>query len=150
VAVKKRASSSLAEYRWEYGKLIPRAIIRAFARQIAERFGPEKIILFGSYAYGKPHKDSDVDILVVMPAYDATNQAVRVRRKTDHPFPLDLIVRTPEDLRWRLEEGDSFMREIVSRGKVLYEKGDGAVDSQGRKRSQGREKSRRRKAAVLR
>lgn len=149
MAVKQRSRKSTAEFRWEYGKLIPRAVIRRYAEQIAEKFQPEKIILFGSYAYGKPHKDSDVDILVVMPAYDETNQAIRIRRKTDHPFPLDLIVRTPDDLRWRLEEGDSFMREIVDKGTVLYEKNDGCLDSKGGKRSQGSKKSRRGKAAVL-
>lgn len=142
MAVKKPTGSLAAAFRWEYGKLIPRAVIRDYARQIAEQFKPEKIILFGSYAYGKPHKDSDVDILVVMPAYDEVNQAVRIRRRTDHPFPLDLIVRTPDDLRWRLEEGDWFMREIVSQGKVLYEKTDGALDSQGRKRLAGGKKTR--------
>lgn len=122
MAVKQRSRASAAEFRWEYGKLIPRAVIRDFARQIAEQFQPEKIILFGSYAYGKPHKDSDVDILVVMPAYNESNQAVRIKQKTDHHFPLDLVVRTPENLRWRLEEGDWFLREIVSKGDVLYEK----------------------------
>ena len=122
--------SRLAEYRWEYGKLIPRAVIKDYAREIAERFHPEEIILFGSYAYGKPHKDSDVDILVVMPAYDEINQAVRIL-KTNSSFPLDLIVRTPHNLRWRLEEGDWFLREIISRGTVLYEKTHRGVASQG-------------------
>jgi predicted nucleotidyltransferase len=130
----KRRTLAAATYRWEYGKLIPRAVIRDYARQIAERFQPERIIFFGSYAYGTPHKDSDVDILVVMPAYDEINQAVRIRQKTDHPFPLDLIVRTPENLSWRLKEGDWFLREIVCKGKVLYEKADGGLDPQGRKR----------------
>ena len=126
--------SRIAEYRWKYGKLIPRAVIRDYARQIAERFAPEQIILFGSYAYGKPHKDSDVDILVVMPAYDEINQAVRILEKTASTFPLDLIVRTPNNLRWRVEQGDWFLRDVLSRGTVLYEKTDGGVDSQSRKR----------------
>ena len=130
----------LAEYRWEYGKLIPRAAIREYAHQIAEQFHPEKIILFGSYAYGKPHKDSDVDILVVMPAADEINQAVRILEKTNSSFPLDLIVRTPHNLRWRLEEGDWFLREIIGRGTVLYEKAHGGVDSQGRERPPSRQK----------
>jgi predicted nucleotidyltransferase len=150
MAVKKRAGSIAAAFRWEYGKLIPRAVIRDYARQIAERFHPEKIILFGSYADGKPHKDSDVDILVVMPAYDEVNQAVRIRRKTDHPFPLDLIVRTPDDLQWRLEEGDCFLRDIVSKGAVLYEKTDSAMDSQGRKRLAGGKQPRKSQASVSR
>ena len=150
MASKKRTGSIAAAFRWECGKLIPRAVIRDFARQIAEQFNPEKIILFGSYADGKPHKDSDVDILVVMPAYDEINQAVRIRRATEHPFPLDLIVRTPDDLRWRLEEGDCFMREIMSKGKVLYEKTDGFMDSQGRKRLAGGKKPRQGHTALSR
>jgi predicted nucleotidyltransferase len=133
--------SRVANYRWQYGTLIPRAVIRDHARQIADRFDPEKIILFGSYAYGTPHKDSDVDILVVMPAYDEINQAVRILEKTNSSFPLDLIVRTPHNLRWRLEVGDWFFREIISRGTVLYEKARGGVDSQGRKRFPSRPKS---------
>jgi predicted nucleotidyltransferase len=139
MAVDKR--SRVAEYRWQYGELIPRAVIRDYARQIAERFHPERIILFGSYAYGKPHKDSDVDILVVMPAYDEINQAVRILEKTNSCFPLDLIVRTPHNLRWRLQEGDWFLREIVGKGTVLYEKAHRRVGSQGRERFPSRQDS---------
>ena len=106
-------------------------VIRRYARQVAERFDPEKIILFGSYAYGTPHEDSDVDILVIMPARNEIDQAVRIDRVVDPPFPLDLIVRTPKNMAWRLEEGDSFLREIVTRGKVLYEKTDGPVGPEG-------------------
>jgi predicted nucleotidyltransferase len=57
---------------------IPLAAIRRFARQIAERFHPDRIILFGSYAYGRPHNESDVDLLVIMPAYDVVAQAIRI------------------------------------------------------------------------
>ena len=115
--------------------------IRRFAREVAERFQPDKIILFGSYAYGKPHKDSDVDILVVMPAHDEINQAVRILEQTNSSFPLDVIVRTPDNLRWRLQEGDWFLREIVGRGTVLYEKAHRGVDSRGRKRLSRRQES---------
>ena len=134
-------SSRVVDYRWEYGKLVPRAVIRDYARQIADRFHPERIFLFGSYAYGRPHKDSDVDILVIMPARDEINQAVRILEGTNGSFPLDLIVRTPHNLRWRLQEGDWFLREIVRRGTVLYEKAHRGVDSQGRKRLSRRPKS---------
>jgi predicted nucleotidyltransferase len=134
MATKSRESAA-ATYQWEYGRLIPRAVIRDYVRQIAERFQPDRIILFGSYAYGEPHMDSDVDILVVMPASNEINQAVRILEKTERLFPTDLIVRTPENLRWRLEEGDWFLREIVKRGKVLYEKTNSGMDSKSRKRS---------------
>jgi predicted nucleotidyltransferase len=127
---------------------VPMSAIRRFAKQVAERFHPEKIILFGSYAYGKTHRNSDVDILVVMPARDETSRAVKIRSATDHPFFLDLIVRTPENLRWRLDEGDWFLREIVDRGKILYEKANRRLGSQGRGRRGRRQKSETRQAAL--
>jgi len=125
------------------------SIIRSFAREVAEKFRPEKIILFGSHAYGKPHADSDVDILVVMPATNQIDQAVRIDRATDPPFPLDLIVRTPKNLRWRLQEGDSFLEEIVAKGKVLYEKANARVVAKGRGRLSTRRQALPRKRSVL-
>ena len=95
-------------------------VIRRFARQVAERFRPDKIILFGSHAYGTANEDSDVDLLVVMPTSDEMNQAIRIILAFDPVFPLDLIVRTPENLQWRLAEEDWFLREVVEKGKVLY------------------------------
>jgi uncharacterized protein len=120
-------------------------VIRDYARHVAERFDPEKMILFGSYAYGTPHEDSDVDILVIMPARSQLSQAVRIDRYCDACFPLDLIVRTPENMRWRLEEGDSFLREIVARGKTLYEKANKGVGAKSRSRLSGRSQTRARK-----
>lgn len=97
--------------------------IRRYARQIAARFHPEKIILFGSYAYGTPTPDSDVDLLVVMPTRNQLEQAVRIDEAIEERgFPLDLLVRTPKTLTERLRWGDSFLHEIMTRGKVLYEK----------------------------
>src|SRR5216683_6470083 len=86
--------------RWYRGADIPMRLIRRFARQVAECFHPEKIVLFGSYAYGTPHADSDVDILVIMPARNELDQAVRIRLRVDYNFPLDLLVRTPKNLSW--------------------------------------------------
>jgi uncharacterized protein len=83
---------------------VPMRAIRKLAREIAERFQPEKIILFGSHAYGTPHADSDVDLLVVMPCANMITQAVRISGALPpRGFPMDLIVRTPEYLRRRLE-----------------------------------------------
>src|SRR6266705_5972912 len=120
MAAKRPTASKAPPGRWYRGADVPMRVIRRFARQVAERFQPEKIILFGSYAYGTPHTDSDVDILVVMPARNQLDQAVRIELACDPPFPLDLIVRTPRNLKWRLAEGDFFLREIMSRGKLLY------------------------------
>src|SRR5881296_1856397 len=100
-----------------HGADVPLRVIRRFARDVAERFEPDKIILFGSYAYGTPHADRDVDFLVIMTCRNELDQAARICVGTDYAFPVDLIVRTPKNLKWRLEEGDSFLREITSRGK---------------------------------
>src|ERR1051326_4716675 len=95
----KRAASApyVQPYRYPSPN-IPRAAIRRFAREIAERFQPEKIILFGSYAYGQPHAESDVDLLVIMPAYDVVAQEIRIGLALDRPFSHDIVVRTPRQV----------------------------------------------------
>jgi predicted nucleotidyltransferase len=117
-------------------------VIRRYARAVAEKFQPEKIILFGSYAYGMPHADSDVDLLVIMPAWNKHSKAYQIRLAIPAPFPMDLLVRTPKEMRWRLAEGDLFHTEITSKGKVLYEKGDARMGQQGRGRLARRAKPR--------
>jgi predicted nucleotidyltransferase len=119
-----------------WGADIPMRVIRRYARAIAEEFQPDKIILFGSYAFGTPNEDSDVDLLVIMPAADQHTQAARILYRLSAPFPLDLIVRTPKEMKWRLEEGESFTTTIATQGKVLYEKGDKRVGKKGRGRLQ--------------
>lgn len=90
--------------------------------KIVQHFHPQKIILFGSYAYGNPNDDSDVDLLVIMPV-DGRNsqQAIKILNTTDPRFAIDLLVRTPEQVQTRMNLGDFFIREIVNKGKVLYE-----------------------------
>ena len=127
--------------RYYVGDRVPMRAIRKFARDVARRFKPHKIILFGSYAYGTPTADSDVDILVVMPCRNRHDQAVKIRWEIPAPFSMDLLVRTPKDLDWRLAERESFHTEIVTRGKTLYEKKDSRMGSQGGKRLRGRARS---------
>jgi predicted nucleotidyltransferase len=138
---------SLEAERVYWGADVPMREIRRYARAVAERFDPEKIILFGSHAYGTPHADSDVDILVIMPARNKHSQAYKIRSAIWAPFPMDLLVRTPGEMRRRLEDGDLFHTAIVSRGKVLYEKRDSRVGSQGRGRLPRRTRSRSKIAA---
>lgn len=96
--------------------------IQGIASQIARKFHPDKILLFGSYAYRKPTPDSDVDLLVFMTtALRPLEQAARIRSEIDFPFPVDLLVRTPEQIEKRLAMGDGFIRDVTRRGKVLYE-----------------------------
>jgi len=134
--------------RWYRGASIPTRVIRRWARRVAERFHPEKIILFGSYAYGTPHADSDVDILVVMPTRDRHSQAVCIREAVPVQFPMDLLVRRPNDLEWRLAEGESFHTEIMTNGKVLYEKNHARVGAKGRGRLPRGTAARRRQRAA--
>jgi predicted nucleotidyltransferase len=120
------------------GASIPMRVIRRYARAIAEEFQPDKIILFGSYAYGTPNEDSDVDLLVIMPCYDEHTQSVRIQWRLSAPFPMDLLVRKPKEMKWRLEEGESFTTTIMSKGKVLYEKSNKGVGKKGRTRLRAR------------
>jgi predicted nucleotidyltransferase len=102
--------------------MVTRCQIEEFSRRIVRRFHPEKVVLFGSYAYGQPTEDSDVDLLVVMPfSGRSVDQAVEVRMETQPSFPLDLLVRTPEAVSERLQLGDTFISEILNAGRVLYE-----------------------------
>ena len=105
------------------------AQIKNLCRQIVEGFNPQKIILFGSYAYGKPNADSDIDLLVVM-VYEGNEleQMVKVRRRLKSTFPLDVLVKTPAQLKERSEMGDFFIREIIEKGKILYEAENGRMD----------------------
>jgi predicted nucleotidyltransferase len=101
---------------------IRRSHIRKYAAQIARQFRPEKIILFGSYAYGKPTEDSDVDLLVIM-SFKGRNpeKATEIWMATKPNFPIDIMVRKPEEMKMRLAMGDFFLREITEKGAVLYE-----------------------------
>ena len=99
--------------------------IKNFGDLIAERFSPEKIILFGSYAYGNPTNDSDVDLLVIMPHEGSTREAaVSVKNSLPRLFPIDLLVRSQEELTRRLARNDFFIQEILDRGTILYERGN--------------------------
>ncbi len=99
-----------------------RAEIRLLARRIGRQFGADRIILFGSHAQGRPTADSDVDLLVVIRTRrDPVDVATDIACSTNPDFPLDLLVKTPAEVRWRLAERDSFLSEILERGEVLYE-----------------------------
>ena len=119
--VKKRI---LASRRGERLLVTPEAI-QHVGREIADRFSPDKVILFGSYADGNPTPDSDVDFLVIMRFDDSpASQATAIRNHvTRHgtPFPMDILVRTPEWIAYRAANEDWFIREILERGKVVYE-----------------------------
>lgn len=95
--------------------------IQEYADQIAARFKPERIILFGSAARNGVSRDSDVDLLVLMEFEGAAQeQAFRIRRELPRAFPLDLLVRRPAEAERRARLGDLFLREILEEGTVLH------------------------------
>jgi predicted nucleotidyltransferase len=93
-------------------------------QRIAHTLRPEKIILFGSYAYGTATPDSDVDLLVVMEtAAPSKERSWAVSRLLlPRPFPVDILVRTPQEIERAVARGDFFIHEILTQGQVLYER----------------------------
>lgn len=112
--------------------LVERAAIEDLTRRIVREFRPERVVLFGSYAHGTATCDSDVDLLVVMRFQGSGGaQAVEIMRRVRPRIPLDLVVRTPEDMRQRLAWNDFFLQEIDEKGEVLYESPHARVGIQG-------------------
>ena len=103
---------------WDGTRRVARRQIEAYCRVVAREFKPQKIILFGSYAYGKATKDSVVDLVVIMPFRGSdTKKLVEIRGRVEAPFPMDMLLWKPGK-HSRLE---SFNREVLTRGKVMYE-----------------------------
>ena len=103
---------------------IPAEAIQAIVDRIAEKFDPEKIILFGSYAYGDPKPWSDIDLLVVInaPEGNLAQMLAISRALSPHPFGIDILVHSPRELAEGLARGNFFLTEIIRRGKILYER----------------------------
>ena len=108
--------------------------IRSLASQITGRFPARRIILFGSYAYGRPTADSDVDVLVVLPCDEskAVDKAVEIRQAIDVPFALDLLVHSLRTIRQRLAWNNFFLKEIMEKGKVIYDAAGGRMGGKSR------------------
>jgi predicted nucleotidyltransferase len=102
--------------------MIQRRDIKKWCEIVACEFRPEQIIVFGSYAHGTPTEDSDVDVLVVMPLARGrreAQQAAVIRERVPAPFPMDVIVRSPQQIARRLARGDSFITGVLSYGKMM-------------------------------
>ena len=102
--------------------MVTREDIQTTCDDIVREFTPLQVILFGSYAYGTPTEDSDVDLLVVMdiPKSEFRNKAVEIQQRIPHRFSLDLLVRSPEEIASRVSYNDWFLREITEKGDSLY------------------------------
>lgn len=111
-------------------------LLREITQQIVAAFAPEAVILFGSRAYGQPEPDSDIDLLVVTDALKTRSVFERHRAVSDlfphRRFALDVMVRTPAEMRQLVKHGPAFFNEIVTQGKVLYERRGRRLAAKGR------------------
>jgi predicted nucleotidyltransferase len=113
-------------------KRIPMREINRLVHQIVEKFNPDRVILFGSYAHGKPEPWSDVDLLVVMDVPGSNReQAARIAQSLSYRFGLDLLVRSQKQLNQRLRMGDFFIADILRNGKTLYARNNERVGIEG-------------------
>lgn len=108
----------------QYPVAVTESLLREITQHIVESFNPEKVILFGSQASGTSRADSDIDLLVIMDSHlPAFQRAVEVKRACRPRFvSMDVLVKTPEELATRLQQGNLFLRQILEQGRVLYER----------------------------
>ena len=106
------------------GNTATRTVIKRIVERLVAGYAPEKIILFGSYAYGKPHADSDIDLLIIKATrqrfFERLDTVRRVTTGTHPHIPFEPVVLTPEEIEQRLKAGDQFLTEILENGEVLY------------------------------
>lgn len=113
--------------------MVDRKDIQATCDAIVREFDPLKVILFGSYAYGTPTEDSDVDLLVVMPIPPEQTRQKGLEMVLHLPrrFRMDLMVRSPEEIVQRIAWNDWFLKEVMEKGCVLYDATDARVGAEG-------------------
>ena len=101
-----------------------KAELNKIVRRVVDAYRPDKIILFGSYAYGKPSADSDLDLLIIKKTSERfIDRWTNVRKIVSDPkrsIPFEPIVLTPREVDERLAMGDQFIEEIMTKGEVLY------------------------------
>lgn len=98
--------------------------IDEITRKIVQEFQPEKIILFGSRAWGIPTEDSDIDLFIIKDTNKSTREVARDIDGAlwERTIPLDIIVYTPAKVDKWLKIGDFFINDIIHKGKILYER----------------------------
>jgi uncharacterized protein len=106
-----------------------------YARALAAKISPQKVILFGSYAHGSAGDDSDVDLLIVMDYRGrAEHAAIRIRNAVAATFPMDLLVRQQAEIDRRIACNDFFLKDAMEKGLTLYAANDARVGEEGRRR----------------
>lgn len=104
-------------------KQITIELINEITKRIMEAMHPEKIILFGSHAWGKPGEYSDIDLFIIIsssdqPSYRRAREVYRCLRGIG--VPIDVIVQTHEEVEYSKNVITSLTRRVIAQGKVLY------------------------------
>lgn len=103
--------------------MVDQQTLHNLTEQIVRDFAPDKVILFGSLAYGSPREDSDVDLLVILPFTGSPfRKSLDILNRLKPHFPIDLIARRPDETARRYAQGDPLIREALDKGQVLYER----------------------------
>jgi uncharacterized protein len=108
--------------------MVTESIIQQLLDRI-KQFDPEKVILFGSYAYGMPSDDSDIDLFVIKSIKGEARRDLRLKLRKhlrdiiySQKIPVDLLVDNQENIDYRINLGDSLYAEIMNKGRTLYAK----------------------------
>lgn len=100
-------------------------LVNRVVKRLERTYHPKQVVLFGSYAYGRPRRDSDLDLLIVKettkPFFRRLYEVRRLVSPVLSGYPFGPIVVTPKELRRRLARGDQFFQEIMTRGKTVYD-----------------------------
>ena len=98
--------------------------IKEITKKIVKKVDPEKIILFGSFAWGKPGPDSDIDLFVIEKSdLPKRERQIKIRRLfLDFDMPADVLSYTNNEIKKRLDINDYFIENIINNGKILYER----------------------------
>ena len=104
-------------------------LLSEVVEKLKGEYKPLRIILFGSYAFGNPTEDSDIDLLILKNTNKRkVDRFVQVKRIIYNPnckIPISPLVYNPEELEERLRMGDDFIKEIIQKGTILYERASG-------------------------
>ena len=99
-------------------------VVQRMLRKLVAEYAPQKVVLFGSYAYGTPGPDSDIDLLIIKETperfLDRWITVQHILTGTHRTFPVETLVLTPQEIEKRLAIGDQFIAEALEKGEVLY------------------------------
>jgi predicted nucleotidyltransferase len=100
-------------------------LVQRLVKKLVSDYSPQRVILFGSYAYGTPGRDSDIDLLIIKDTqesfFDRLTRVRKVVSGTHKGVPFDPLVLTPDELEARLQADDQFIEEILEKGRVVYD-----------------------------